>query len=160
MRFLSLSNGQVTDESRRTRRTAKDSIPEAQKTVSSWMSLLKSKGTFAVLPETLEAARTDFAADRVSDGETTEVIERYFEKEGYVVDPHTAVGLAVAERQAKSKCVLSSVWLSTRSLAHDFHALQQSTQRRSDRPFDRPPRQVLLSSHPSPLLPPLVSTLR
>jgi threonine synthase len=40
----------------------------------------------------------DFLATAVSEAEVRHTIRRVYEKNGYVVDPHTAVGLAAAER--------------------------------------------------------------
>jgi len=74
----------------------------AGKTVQAWMDELKSQGSFKVPTHVLQAARREFAAERVSDEETKETIERYFRPDQpfgqYVVDPHTAVGLAAASR--------------------------------------------------------------
>jgi len=45
----------------------------------------------------LETARKDFVAERISDQKSLDTIKLYFEdKNSYVSDPHTAVGLAAA----------------------------------------------------------------
>lgn len=73
--------------------------------VKKWMDQLKTDGRVIVPRAAVEAARRDFVADRVSDVETTETIRKFYENAdeygSYVADPHTAVGLAVAERVAK-----------------------------------------------------------
>ena len=50
-----------------------------------------------------------FVAASVSDDETTATIRRYFETHEYLVDPHTAVGLAVAERYRDPQVPLLSL---------------------------------------------------
>lgn len=79
----------------------------AGKHVQQWMQKLKTEGRVVVPKLAVEAARRDFIADRVSDEETSATIRKYYEKEGefgsYTADPHTAVGLAVANRVAKTK---------------------------------------------------------
>ncbi len=68
--------------------------------VSGWLKDLKSTGGFGVDPEILEAARVDFESERVTDAETLKVIKTVYEttKEGYILDPHSAVGVAATLR--------------------------------------------------------------
>jgi threonine synthase len=47
---------------------------------------------------TVEGADDLFAAGRATTAETTDAIRRYYRQYGYLLDPHTAVGVAVAER--------------------------------------------------------------
>jgi threonine synthase len=72
-----------------------------------WMDRLKSEHRVRVPRACVEVARRDMIADRVSDEETSETIRKYYTKKdeygSYVVDPHTAVGLAVANKVAKTK---------------------------------------------------------
>jgi threonine synthase len=80
-------------------------IKSSQAKVKEWMSQLKTTGRFRVPESTLQAARAVFAAGRVNDEQTKQTIRRYFnadkdvleDGQRYVVDPHTAVGLFVAE---------------------------------------------------------------
>ncbi|KAM0790020.1 threonine synthase [Microbotryomycetes sp. NB124-2] len=73
--------------------------------VKQWMDKLKTEGRVVVPEAAVQAARRDFIADRASDEQTTETIQQYFRSQSkygsYVADPHTAVGLAVAQRVAK-----------------------------------------------------------
>ncbi|BGP41693.1 threonine synthase [Rhodotorula kratochvilovae] len=78
----------------------------AAENVSLWMDKLKSEHRVKVPRRAVEAARRDMIADRASDEETTATIRKYFTKKdaygSYVADPHTAVGLTVANRVAKT----------------------------------------------------------
>ncbi len=62
------------------------------------MDDLKAKGEFAVSPRQLELARKVFAAGFATDEETLETIADIYKKYGYILDPHTAVGVKVARR--------------------------------------------------------------
>jgi threonine synthase len=90
--------------------------------VAGWLDELKRSGGFGVDAAILDRARRDFASERVSDAETVETVRRIYtatrkekvpddkkegEKErrlkgpspdGYVLDPHTAVGVTAALR--------------------------------------------------------------
>jgi threonine synthase len=48
-----------------------------------------------------DALRKDVEGEKVSDDETLATLKRYQQKRGYLADPHTAVGLAAAERALK-----------------------------------------------------------
>ncbi|GAA5916091.1 threonine synthase THR4, partial [Sporobolomyces salmoneus] len=78
----------------------------AAENVKVWMDKLKTEHKFKVPRACLAAARRDFIADRASDEETTATIQKYFTKKdqfgSYVSDPHTAVGLTVANHVAKT----------------------------------------------------------
>ncbi|KAH3918483.1 threonine synthase [Parastagonospora nodorum] len=72
--------------------------------VRGWLNDLKSKGGFAVDPQILKAAQADFASYRVSDDETIDMIKYIFSAEAsksYVLDPHSAIGVAAALRSAE-----------------------------------------------------------
>ncbi|KAL7340712.1 tryptophan synthase beta subunit-like PLP-dependent enzyme [Rhodotorula toruloides] len=77
----------------------------AAENVRVWMDKLKTEHKVKVPRACVEAARRDMIADRASDDETSETIRKYYAKKdeygSYVVDPHTAVGLSVANRVAK-----------------------------------------------------------
>ena len=62
------------------------------------MSSLTQSGAFAVPEAALEAIRADFAAGRTGEDETRETIRAIHLASGYVLDPHTAVGVSVARR--------------------------------------------------------------
>ncbi|WWC61362.1 threonine synthase [Kwoniella dejecticola CBS 10117] len=90
----------------------------AQEHLNGWMAELKKNGKVNLGERIKEAAGRDFWSERVSDGQTLEEIRKYYQlpKYGpYVVDPHTAVGLAATERSQKK--APNSYWV-TLSTAH------------------------------------------
>jgi threonine synthase len=66
------------------------------------MADLAATGAFVIDPEALAAIRTDFAADRADEKEVARTIATTYAETGFLADPHTAVGLAVAGRLAKT----------------------------------------------------------
>jgi threonine synthase len=88
----------------------------AQATLNGWMDELKRTGRADMGSKVKEAAATEFWAERVSDEDTLAEIRKYAGAgTPYVVDPHTAVGLAT---QARSKPrAPDSTWV-TLSTAH------------------------------------------
>lgn len=75
---------------------------QAGQEVSSWLADLKTKGGFGpVYKDVLEAARRTFESERVSDDQTLATIQSLYREVGYVLDPHTAVGVEAARRSAK-----------------------------------------------------------
>lgn len=64
------------------------------------MDDLKS-GSFSLEAGALSAIRRDFAAGRAEEHETARTMRETYEKLGRLIDPHTAVGLAVAQRFAE-----------------------------------------------------------
>jgi threonine synthase len=66
-----------------------------------WMAALKTTGTTAVSDAVLATAKRDFSSERVSDGQTVDTIRHIFTtppSAPYILDPHTAVGVAAALR--------------------------------------------------------------
>jgi threonine synthase len=63
---------------------------------------LKSKGGFGVHADILKAAKRDFESERVSDAQTVETIKQFYSKpttkEPYILDPHSAIGVAASLR--------------------------------------------------------------
>lgn len=71
--------------------------------VKGWQDALKAKGGFSVENKVLEIARKHFSSERVSDPETVTTIREVYKwpnngSKGYVLDPHSAVGVAAALR--------------------------------------------------------------
>ena len=82
-----------------------------------WLNELKTKDGFGVDSAILQAAKADFESERVSDKETIETIKSFYasatpagangasngtkgtsHQGGYILDPHTAVGIAASLR--------------------------------------------------------------
>ena len=66
------------------------------------MATFKETGTMTLPDAALSAYRSEFKAARVSDQETVETIRSVYERFGYAVDPHTAIGYAAAHREIAS----------------------------------------------------------
>jgi len=72
---------------------------QAGQEVTAWLGALRTRGGFGpVADEILASARTTFASERVSDAQTLDTIRDLYAQVGYVLDPHSAVGVAAAER--------------------------------------------------------------
>lgn len=86
---------------------------DAGKVVADWMQQLKEKGSFKVSNDVVLNARKVFDSAMVTDKETLETIHAYFEPSDpqqqvpYVLDPHTAVGVAAADRLSKRHKLVS-----------------------------------------------------
>ncbi len=57
------------------------------------MTEFKASGDIAVSKAHLDRARTDFEAARANDTQTLDLIKECYDATGYILDPHTAVGL-------------------------------------------------------------------
>ncbi|KAJ3194878.1 threonine synthase [Irineochytrium annulatum] len=75
---------------------------EATASVRGWMRALAEKGVFDVGKETLALGKALFSSRRVSDEKTRDAIRRY-KAAGYVLDPHTAVGVVAAEAEVAAR---------------------------------------------------------
>ena len=65
------------------------------------MDAMKASGEFAVTPEQFATARQTFTAARVDDAQTLATIRAVYETYGYILDPHSAVGVAAAQALAQ-----------------------------------------------------------
>jgi threonine synthase len=83
------------------------SVRMAGAKIQEWFQHLKSHGFFTVEPEMLELAKEIFGTYRVSDEETLDAIRQCYrgeviEKKNYVLDPHSAIGVAASLREIKA----------------------------------------------------------
>ncbi|MBB3769703.1 threonine synthase [Angulomicrobium tetraedrale] len=62
------------------------------------MAALAQSGAFSPPNSALEAIRADFEAGRTDEAQTADTIARVRRETGYLLDPHTAVAVSVAER--------------------------------------------------------------
>ncbi|KAI9744859.1 MAG: threonine synthase [Claussenomyces sp. TS43310] len=74
---------------------------QAGQEVESWLKELKRKGGFGVHAEILESAKRDFESERVSDKQTLDTIKHFYTTGKYVLDPHSAIGVAASLRSMK-----------------------------------------------------------
>jgi len=70
-------------------------------TVRSLMARLDQSRAFDIAPDALAKIRADFDAASVSETETVAEIAGVYRKSGYVLDPHSAVGVAAGFRALK-----------------------------------------------------------
>ena len=86
---------------------------QASEEVVAWYKSLKSTGGFGPVPkEILENGRLTFESDRVSNAQTLETIRSCYQQTKYVLDPHSAVGVTVAQRSL-SRSPIHHISLST-----------------------------------------------
>lgn len=72
--------------------------------VTGAMANLRDHGSFTIPPGTLRPIRERFSAFRTSREEAAAAMSRLYADTGKIIDPHTAVGLAAAQReQARTK---------------------------------------------------------
>lgn len=77
------------------------------------MASLKQSQRFTIPAPALAAIRAEFDAGSTGEAETTAEIARTFRETGYVLDPHTAVGVAVARRHLPKNPATPMVVLGT-----------------------------------------------
>ena len=65
------------------------------------MANLKQSGAFTLEEKALKAIRRDFRAARASEKDVAKTIKTVLADTGYLLDPHTAVGVHVAKRFEK-----------------------------------------------------------
>ena len=65
---------------------------------AAYMKQLRETGRYEIEPEILDAIKRDFVGYFADETATAATIREYWEKDGYLSDPHTAVALNAAER--------------------------------------------------------------
>jgi threonine synthase len=117
---------------------------QAGQEVESWLKELKRKGGLSVTPEILASAKRDFESERVNDEQTLETIKHFYmangtgHKGGYVLDPHSAIGVAAALRSMKraSPTVTQHIALATAHPAKFANAVALALKDEKDFKFD------------------------
>jgi threonine synthase len=71
------------------------------KAVRALMASLAQSRRFAIAPRALSEIRASFTADRASEEEVAATMRTVRRETGMLIDPHTAVGIAVAEKEAR-----------------------------------------------------------
>jgi threonine synthase len=72
---------------------------QASQEVAKWLKELKETGSFGpVYQDVLKTAKRDFESERVTDPQTIETIQDLYSKIGYILDPHSSVGVTAANR--------------------------------------------------------------
>ena len=97
------------------------------------MASLNQSGRFVLPDAVLAAIRADFEAGRADENETSAAIRAAWREAGDLVDPHTAVALAVADRDA-SEPGIANIVLSTAHAAKFPEAVEAACGVRPDLP--------------------------
>lgn len=75
-----------------------DAVDRDAAVIRQLMASLAQSGSFTLPAEARAAIVADFSAARADEPETVATIAKLYKNAGYLVDPHTAVGLAVADK--------------------------------------------------------------
>jgi threonine synthase len=73
--------------------------------VRALMGSLAQSGRFSIAPDALSGIRECFTADRADEDETAATIRTVQKEAGYLIDPHTAVAVAVAEKEKRDRTI-------------------------------------------------------
>jgi threonine synthase len=73
--------------------------------VRALMASLAQSRQFTIAPQALDEIRSRFTAERADEQETAATIRAMQREAGYPVDPHTAVAIAVAEKEHRDRSV-------------------------------------------------------
>lgn len=120
---------------------------EAGEKVKGWLDQLKKEGGFGVSNEILSAAKENFESERVSDQQTIDMIKQIYsqtlssssskqtngtkpptagtEHDGhYILDPHSAIGIAATLRSVDRAAAAHHISLATAHPAKFSHAVE------------------------------------
>lgn len=100
--------------------------------VSAAMEGFKQTGKLTFSQEQIASAQNIFAAAAVNDQETLATIKEFFVKTGYVLDPHTAVGVKAGQEVSSGQCPL--ICLSTAHPAKFGDAVRSAIQQDPEAP--------------------------
>jgi threonine synthase len=112
----------------------------------------RKTGRFSVDAATLARARMHFDALRLTDSETLEVIARIYRRNGELLDPHSAIGIAAAQKALAANRSVPLVALATAHPAKFPDAVEEASGCRPALPprladlFERPERCTALPS--------------
>ncbi len=109
-----------------------DALERDAEKLKGLMDRLSQSGAFDIPTPALKRIRALFGAGRTDEDEVREEIRRTFRETGELVDPHTAVGLHVARRQAAPDAAMVS--LSTAHPAKFPEAVERATGHRPELP--------------------------
>lgn len=98
------------------------------------MEQFNKEGEIVISSSQLEQARQDFATASIDQPTTLETIKELYKKTNYVIDPHTAVGCAAAERLRSSLKDGEIVCLATAHPAKFPDAVRKAVGRMPERP--------------------------
>ncbi|NOU72334.1 threonine synthase [Paenibacillus sp. LMG 31458] len=120
---------------------------EDAQAVSAIMDQFKAEGRIVIAADKLQAVQSDFAAYGVQNEECLDTISEYYEKYAYLLDPHTACGVAAADKLAVDGEV--TVALSTAHPAKfdesiRLRSIEQTYPQQIQALFDKPQFQTIV----------------
>jgi threonine synthase len=71
--------------------------------VASLMKDLKDKGSFKLNKKEVDEIKKDFKAEKISDIETLSIIKEVYDKEKFIIDPHTATAFGAISKIGELK---------------------------------------------------------
>lgn len=109
--------------------TTEEKRKHACENVINWLNQLKTQGGFTVPPAILEGAKADFESERVSNDQTIDTIRSTYSScfptnlgpgsakssktGGYILDPHSAIGVAASLRSVARNPSIKHISLAT-----------------------------------------------
>lgn len=115
--------------------------------VSALMEGFKKEGKIVVPGEKLRQVQADFAAYGVQNDECLATIGQYHDEYGYLLDPHTACGVAAADRLAgdgEVTVALATAHPAKFNEAIELLQIEQTFPPQIEALFDKPQRQTLV----------------
>ncbi len=116
--------------------------------VADYMKAFQETGVFSLSDGVMDKLHRDFASGRKDDAEITDIIRDAYQKYDYVLDPHTAVGVGVADDVTQQGEMM--VTLATAHPAKFPDAVKTATETHPELPawlgdlFDRPEKMDVL----------------
>ena len=95
--------------------------------VRNYMARLKQSGAFDLASDDLAAIRADFDATAVDENGTRDEIARTYRESGYILDPHSAVGVSAARKALANDRRTPMIALGTADPAKFPHAVMQAS---------------------------------
>ncbi len=95
--------------------------------INGLMGSLAQSGSFTIAPKALAAIRHDFDAGATHEVETMAEIAQTYRNTGYLLDPHTAVGVHVARQRAKDHAATPMLVLGTAHPAKFPDAVEEAS---------------------------------
>ena len=110
-----------------------DLVDRDTKSIATLMNSFKDKGTFSIGADHMARARKEFDAHRCNDDQTKALMAACYKETGYMLDPHTAVGL-FAGLQVREDPSIPLVTLACAHPAKFPDAVEEATGIRPDLP--------------------------
>ena len=78
-------------------------LNEDDQKVASLMKNLKDKGSFNLGKDEINEIKKDFKAEKINDSETLSIIKEVYDKEKFIIDPHTATAFGAINKIGELK---------------------------------------------------------